>query len=299
MVDELVCCAMRVNYGQNNKDLDAFTAFVSLAGMEDGSLWRIVGGNCQIPQKALEGSKATLIQANVTSITRNHKDGQTSYTVMYDKLADQENKTGLEICEEGLKTDFDVVIIAHPLNVSTVKFENFPTQIYSVAAKTPYHRTVATFITGELNGKTFGLEGSSYPTSFPLDILTNNLVDSPVDFNSVAIEIPVDIKDTDTKEFRKPLSEEPNRVWKVFSQNPLSTTDKSRLFRSIESEVVKDWLAYPHYQPPEEYPPFVLDGEGLMYINAIEKAASAAEMSCIGGKNAALLVKDYLLNKKI
>lgn len=289
MVDDLVCCAMKVNYGQNNKDLDAFTAFVSLAGMEDGSLWRVLGGNCQIPQKALESSKAALVQANVTSVTRNNKDGKTSYTVAYDKQTTKDPESS------GLSTDFDVVIIAHPLNLSMVKFENFPTQIYSVAAKTPYHRTVATFIKGELNGKMFGLEGPSYPTSFPLEIMTNDLVDSPVDFNSISIQIPVDIKDTDTKDFCKPLAQEPTRVWKVFSRNPLTIADKSRLFRSIESEVTKDWLAYPQYNPPEEYPPFVLDGEGLLYVNAIEKVASAAEMSCIGGKNAALLVKDYLL----
>ena len=291
-MDELICCAMKANYGQNNKDLDAFTAFVSLAGMEVKSLWNVVGGNYQIPLKALESSKATLVQAEVTSVTRNDDSAKMSYTVTYKKQAQE---TSDPSPEEGLSTDFDIVIIAHPLNLSTITFENFPMQIYTPAAKTPYHRTVATFVKGEVNGAMFGLKGSAYPTSFPLDILTNDLVDSPVDFNSVSTQIPVDIKDTDTKDFCKPLNQEPTRVWKVFSKSLLTAADKSQLFRSIESEVTKDWLAYPHYHPPEEYPPFLLDGRGLIYINAIEKVASAAEMSCIGGKNAALLAKDYLL----
>ena len=34
--------------------------------------------------------------------------------------------------------------------------------------------------------------------------------------------------------------------------------------------------------------------EGVFYVNAIERVASAMEMSCLGGRNAALLVKDYL-----
>ena len=282
---------MKTNYGQNNKNLDAFTAFVSLAGMEDGSLWKVLGGNYQIPQKALESSKAVLVQADVTSITRNDNE-KTSYTVAYKKLVQGSTDPS---AEEGLNTDFDVVIIAHPLNLSTITFENFPMQIYTSATKTPYHRTVATFVKGELNGAMFGLKGCAYPTSFPLDILTNDLVDSPVDFNSISTQIPVDVKDTDTKDFCKPLEQEPTRVWKVFSKNPLTAKDKTQLFRSIDSEVTKDWLAYPQYHPPEEYPPFLLDGKGLIYINAIEKVASAAEMSCIGSKNAALLAKDYLL----
>ena len=55
---------------------------------------------------------------------------------------------------------------------------------------------------------------------------------------------------------------------------------------------------YPHYDPPEQFPPFVLDNGGLFYINCIEKAASALEMSAIGAKNVALLTKEYILQMK-
>ena len=70
------------------------------------------------------------------------------------------------------------------------------------------------------------------------------------------------------------------------------------MFLSIESETVKEWYAYPHYDPPEQFPPFVLDNGGLFYINSIEKAVSALEMSPIGAKNVALLTKEYILQLK-
>ncbi len=62
--------------------------------------------------------------------------------------------------------------------------------------------------------------------------------------------------------------------------------------------VPPDWLAYPVYNPPEECPSFVLDS-GMFYINGIEKAASAMEMSAIGGKNVALLARNYLMNTEL
>ena len=290
MVDELVCSAMKVNYGQNNA-IDAFTAFVSLAGVDVGSLWSVVGGNYHIPKKALEASRATLHSAEVSSVTRVENGSNVSYNLEYKDLS-VDNTPSVTV------KDFDVVIVAHPLNVSKVKFENFPMTIYSDAAKTPYHRTVATFIKGEINGETFGITGNKYPRSFPLDILTTDLENPPVVFNSIGNNIPVTVTDKKAKDFCKPLSEQPTRIWKVFSNRPLTDEEKAKLFRSIDLVVVKDWMAYPQYEPPEQFPSFILDNSGLFYINCIEKAASAMEMSAIGAKNVALLAKDYILSIK-
>ena len=38
---------------------------------------------------------------------------------------------------------------------------------------------------------------------------------------------------------------------------------------------------------------FILD-DGVFYVNAVEKAASAMEMSAIGAKNCAILAYEYL-----
>ncbi len=288
MVDQLVCAAMKVNYGQNNQ-IDAFTAFVSLAGM-DGSLWSVIGGNYQIPKMALDASGATVHAGKITTVTRIENNGNVCYTLNY-----------LESENDSLQTmtDFDVVIVAHPLNLSTIQFNQFPMTIYSDAAKTPYHRTVATFVKGQLNGKTFGLTDESYPRSFPLSILSIDLENPPVVFSSVAVEVPTAASEEEAKnDFLKPLCDRPTRVWKVFSNDLLSERDKNALFRRIDDVSVKDWLAYPEYDPPEEFPPFILDGDGMFYINCIEKAASAMEMSAIGAKNVALLAKEYIIATK-
>ena len=85
---------------------------------------------------------------------------------------------------------------------------------------------------------------------------------------------------------------------KFFTTVPLTASDKAKLFRSIESKTVKEWYAYPHYDPPEQFPLFLLDNGGLFYINSIEKAASALEMSAIRAENIALLTKEYILQLK-
>ena len=64
-------------------------------------------------------------------------------------------------------------------------------------------------------------------------------------------------------------------------------------FSGAEVLKVLPWRAYPHFSPPEKFSPFVLE-EGIVYINTIESAASAMEISAIGAKNAALLVEKWL-----
>jgi len=51
-------------------------------------------------------------------------------------------------------------------------------------------------------------------------------------------------------------------------------------------------MAYPHYEVPTKPQSFHL-ADRLYHINAIEWAASAMEMSCIGAKNVALLIKKH------
>lgn len=286
---------MKANYTQDN-NIAAFAAFVSLAGMQDSSLWSVVGGNYQLAVKALEASKATYHVANVLSVTR-VVSGCTKYTVEYKSL--EPSSPEMDFARTTTtSTDFDAVIVAHPLNVSKVAFHNFNKPIYTAAAKTPYHHTIATFIKGDPNPKTFGYSGPSYPRTYPLDILTNDLQNSPVNFCSIGHQIPTTVTVEEAKKYCKPLCDLPTQVFKVFTTVPLTASDKAKLFQSIESETVKEWYAYPHYNPPEQFPPFVLDDGGLLYINCIEKAASALEMSAIGAKNVALLTKEYILQLK-
>lgn len=276
---EFVMGAMTVNYGQSANTIDAFTAFVSLAGVDDGSLWSVVGGNWKIPTKVVEASGATLYEDEVTTVTRIDGDEKVQYKITTDSGGD-------------VPGTFDVVIVANPLNISKTKFENFATSPYTAAAETPFHRTVAEFIQGRINTKFFGVPEND--KNFPLIILTTEMEGAPFKFCCVAIQIPSDIPQKKVKDFVKPITDDPIRVWKVFSPEPLTEEQKQAMFSEIQDEATFDWLAYPEYNPPEQFPPFILD-DGVFYINTIEKAASAMEMSAIGAKNVALLAKEYLL----
>ena len=280
VINQLITGALRVNYGQGTT-VNAFTTYVSLAGMEDGKLWSVIGGNWQIAEKVLEASEASLVMDDVVSVTKTERDGQTKYIIT---------------TEDGTKSEgFDVVIIANPLNLSSIKYENFSNDVYTAAATTPYQRTVATFLKATINEEFFG--ESCNENGFPLVILTTDDDGYPFQFSSVAVETPSDIEQDEVKEYSKPLQDDPVRVWKVFSPRPLSEDEQKSMFAEIEDVVVFDWLAYPKYHAPEKIPSFILDN-GVFYINAIEKAASAMEMSAIGAKNAALLARDYLLQQQ-
>ena len=280
LVEEFIMSAMRINYGQSVNSVDAFTTYVSLAGVEDGSLWSVVGGNWKIPSNALEASGATLHEDEVTAVTRvGESDGKVQYKITTESDGE-------------VPGNFDVVIVANPLNTSNTKYENFSTDPYTAAAMTPYHRTVAELIKGRINTEFFGVPGND--KTFPTTILTKELEGAPFAFCSVGLEIPSEIPQDKVKDYTKPVTEDPIRVWKVFVTEPMTEEQKEAMFSEISDRATFDWLAYPEYKPPEEFPPFILD-DGVFYINAIEKAASAMEMSAIGAKNAALLAREYLL----
>ncbi|KAI4809922.1 hypothetical protein KUCAC02_018777 [Chaenocephalus aceratus] len=78
-------------------------------------------------------------------------------------------------------------------------------------------------------------------------------------------------------------------VWKVFSPQPLTPEQLQDMFITWDSSSETRWLAYPIYRPPQrKTPPFILHNR-LYYLNAVEWAASAMEMSAISARNVALL----------
>ena len=283
LVDELVTGALRMNYGQGG-EVNAFTGFVALAGMEDGSLWSVLRGNKLLVEKALQSSGVVLHEENVSAVTRVQRNGKVSYIIHAGEDADK--KAG------SCSYEFDVVIIASLLSGSGIQFENFPTAVHTDAVNVPLQRTTAEFVKGTINPAFFGLADLS--KDFPQIVLTTEMKVCPFQFRSVAIQIPSEITSKEVEDYQRPLSEQPDRVWKIFAPNPLSDEEKMQMFSEIESQLTVDWLAYPKYEPPEKFSPFILD-DGVFYINTIEKAASAMEMCAIGAKNVALLTKNHLL----
>ncbi|KAJ6632986.1 Prenylcysteine oxidase [Pseudolycoriella hygida] len=165
---------------------------------------------------------------------------------------------------------YDYVVIATPLSQNQripLNFDNLPTQI---SRNGEYHRTVSTLVLGKLNKKKF----PKFADDEGAIIINTNDDDF---FNSIGNLQGINGKEN-------------HRAWKVFSKKPLTSNEMNILFENHTEVKIIDWLAYPHYVLPHQQMSFSL-APRLYHINAIEWAASAMEMSCIGAKNVALLIR--------
>ncbi|XP_010224379.1 PREDICTED: prenylcysteine oxidase-like, partial [Tinamus guttatus] len=244
--------------------------FISLTGVAPG-VWGVKGGNKLVCNGLIYAAKAQLISGTVLSIEPKQRPDPAGgtrnlYYVTYNSTSGQSAEM------------YDIVVIATPLNhkMSNITFRNFNPPIPEFPH--PYHQTIATFVHGRLNASFFGYHD---PSAFHLsDIFTT---ENPKLFiNSLGVVSPVEGRPSEEK---LPLQ---SAVWKVFSKEPLTKEQLNLLFSSYDSVKEKKWLAYPHYSPPEKCPPVILH-DRIYYLNGIECAASAMEMSAIAAKNAALL----------
>lgn len=233
---------------------------VSLAGVQPG-LWAVKGGNKQVPQKLVSEAQAQVIPGTVVSVQLLQYEGK-NYRVGY---FDEEKKEQ--------QKDYDIVVIATPLHdeVSDIDFEDFPSTIENFPQK--FHRLTATFVEGKPNPKYYDVDDIA---DLPETILTCNDT------------ILVNSQDKKADVFGKPTD-----VYKFFSNTPPSEDDVKQMFTSKNDIRMVTAMAYPDYSTVgEELPPFVLHDQ-LYYVNAIELAASAMEMSSIAGKNVALLAYNH------
>lgn len=166
---------------------------------------------------------------------------------------------------------YDYIVIATPLSENQripLKFNNFGKPITAVGE---YHQTVSTLVLGTLKKSKFP-EFSDGNSAIIINTNDNDF------FNSIG-----NLQGINGTENRN--------AWKVFSKKPLTDNEIDQLFDSHTEVKIIDWLAYPRYAVPYEPRTFVL-APRLYHINAIEWAASAMEMSCIGAKNVALLIRE-------
>lgn len=263
VIDEIIMATIRVNYGQNLK-AHKMVGSVSVAGA-GGDLWAIHGGNNQVPQNLLKVSKARFVNKLVTAVTKLENDKF---------LLNVKERSDIPIKDE--KYIYDVIIIAAPQTSDMKNKLTLRNLTEPVSFPGRYHRTVCTLIKGNLRGNFFGDKNSVID-----EIFTTN---DKVIFNSIGRISPVDYT---------PETHNESNVWKIFSQRPLTDLELLTLFSDVKDKYVKDWLAYPHYDTNPRLDSFVLD-KNLYYVNAIEWAASAMEMSVIGARNVALLtVKNW------
>ncbi|KAL0182246.1 hypothetical protein M9458_021621, partial [Cirrhinus mrigala] len=168
---------------------------------------------------------------------------------------------------------YDIVVVATPLHqgMSDINFSGFSPAIPSHFPGR-YHQTVATLVHGLLNVSYLGT--TEKPENFFVsDVLT---LDKASEIHSLGSLNPVKIP--------KGYSYSP-----ASQPKPLSQKNLQQIFLSWDSISEKRWLAYPSYSPPHRRtPPFILH-DRLYYLNAVEWAASAMEMSAISARNLALL----------
>jgi len=176
----------------------------------------------------------------------------------------------------------------------------------------PYHTTVATFVRGAIEPTYFGFPPDCCACVPEVVLTTRAGPRAGVPFTSLSALVPLMPRgapcgggngggggDGGGGDGADAAGVPDRALFKLFSAAPLSAADLGRLFRTHTVLAVIPWAAYPSYDPPLPLGSFVLGGGGapagapggrLVYANAIESAASAMEMSALGGKAAADLV---------
>ncbi|XP_041825579.1 prenylcysteine oxidase 1 [Melanotaenia boesemani] len=272
-INDIVAPITRVNYGQSVR-INGFVGAVSLAGADSG-LWAVDGGNKRVCTGLLYHSKSELINAKVTSISLKVRPSKRGNTASFYEI----NYVGESGAAHSL---YDIVVIATPLHQgkSDITFSGFNPPIPSHYPGR-YHQTVATLVHGMLNMSYLGTTepASEFTVS---DILTTDSKGCVI--NSLSSLDPVHIPDG----YKRPPASQ-TKVWKVFSSNSLTQEQLQNMFLSYDTLFETPWLAYPAYRPPHrKTPPFILHNR-LYYLNTVEWAASAMEMSAIAARNVALL----------
>ena len=257
-ITNLVSAATKFNYGQLPATVHGLLGAISLIGF-DKQLWAVAGGNQEVCHCTLARSGASRVNTSVSAVQR---------------LAGG----GYKLVTDGGEQYYDVVIIAAPLTRDKSSLE-----VAGLTAPGLYHRTVSTLVRGRLNLTSLGVTEHHRPTSHYI------FVSGELPFWSVELMTPVDYDPEPDQELVP--------VYRLFSHSPLSRDTISAVFSSVLSVREEDWLAYPLYSTRDDFSSFQ-PSPGLFYINRIEWAASAMEMSVIGAKNVVNLVKLYFNNSR-
>ncbi|XP_011501304.1 PREDICTED: prenylcysteine oxidase-like [Ceratosolen solmsi marchali] len=273
LINELVKATLVVNYGQDT-NVQAFVACVSIAGA-GFDLWSIKGGNKEVPSRLISNNEiVSIIYSTVNRIDRLQTEDMPKYEIFY-----KENGT-----ESITSKVYDIVIIAAPMTSdqeSLVTFNGFKSSDVQFLGN--YQTTYATFVAGKVN---FSYFGSKETFS---GIISCNPVDTVI--SSIGKLTSVNGK-----------RDKGVQVWKVFSRQKLNSTIINKMFSKVHKVKEIKWKAYPQYSSAMRFDKFKVD-DFMYYVNAIEWAASAMEMSAISGRNAAILAftdyKRYLSDRKL
>jgi len=313
LVNELVTCAMRCNYGgQGCLDLHAFVGLVAIAGGVSSRCFAVKGGNPQVPNGLLELAKPDHhLQDTTVRRVRRSTAAQTWELMVERTRSPAEAMKGQgsppeqgELQAEG---PFDLVVIAHPLARSCISFEGLAAEALdkvtdskeALGHETGFRRCVTHFVNGTLKRGYFekgSVSGSSNLEGPPMAILTVAECSAP--FYSIGLQLPVDVcKESEAQKILDTALRGEPSTFKVFAPDVLTESQLDEIFENRSGKVdVLDWYPYPEYSVPQPLTPFLLDGQksSLFYLNAIEETAGAMEMSMVSARNAANLVLQFV-----
>lgn len=258
---ELVSGITRVNYNQPNS-VNALTGMVSMVPIVHKGVWKVRGGNSLLPQRLLARSGATLNLNTVITEVRVGGGGRTYEVTLRDM------RRGTTSVQE-----YDAVIIATPLELSNLTLpQDVPRQ-----SPAEFQRTVTTYVKGSLLETAFNCSKTPADTNLLHQLGSIYITEAaPRLFSAISV-------------LRRYSDSE--ALYKLFSEVPLGDGDLERLFHvGWEIKVQKDWQAYPVLSPAPAFRPFRLR-LGLYYVNALEWAASAMEVSALAARNVATLLK--------
>ncbi|DBB04108.1 hypothetical protein WJX77_009419 [Trebouxia sp. C0004] len=250
---EFVAAVNKVNYNQDS-GLNAFAGMVSMLPTVNPDLFKIDGGNVQVPQMLLDHAHPDLHKSNVTKIVKS-SDGTFQIKTLHQESSHMHGP-------------FAAVVIATPLEFSSIEFEGV--ELPHIPAR-KFQSTVSTFVRGHLNGSYFGLKARPKGT-----IMVSEHAGTPFSVISPARQFA-----------------DKTILYKIFSTNAMQKQALRSIFVEHEVIGTFPWYAYPKFQPPEQYAPFKL-ADGLFYGNAWENAASCMEISAISAMNSALHVQQKL-----
>lgn len=272
LIEELVTVAVRVNYGQMPGNVHAFVGYIALAGAE-GGLWSIEGGNFVLTQELIKLSQAKLVMKRVIGVKRDDKDSSSGGG------GDMNNNIASEnlvlTFEDDTEMHFDMVVVATP-QTADKKPLTFG-KMFNQTFPGTYHQTVATLVRCKgLNPAFFSQTSQEVSSKGHSGSRNNFYVRSDSALNSISKIYPVSSKHNDLN------------VYKVFSQEPLSSQVLDSIFINRTKTIAVDWLAYPHYEYGNmAWTQTFKLAHNLYYTSAVEGIGSAMEMSALAAKNVA------------
>jgi hypothetical protein len=185
------------------------------------------------------------------------------------KCIEKTSKGSFRVLAEENVSVFDGVIVASPLEVADIAFEGVETQKWETRE---YQKIYIRLMKGIIDSRYFNLESS---TKLPAIILTSKEADPITRFS-----IKKSTKDD---------------TWvTVTSTEPIGNDLLDDLFKNGKTILDHTWsAAYPVFKPILKIPSACRD-KGLLYLNAIESAASSLESSTFAALNSIRMIREQL-----